>query len=133
MTGEIQLLVCGEDPQPGRRPSRSTSARNAVSNWRTSRVTSCITAGGRCSASSTTTRPVALQRAPTEDVNMPVAKVEHAHPIRLKDKTSREASAADETSTGPLGKTRTQAGSQKKRMFWSPSVVEILSGRGVRP
>jgi hypothetical protein len=64
---------------------------------------------------------------------MPVAKVEHAHPIRLKDKTSREASAADETSTGPPGKTRTQAGSQKKRMFWSPSVVEILSGRGVRP
>lgn len=33
-------------------------------------------------------------------------------PIRLKGKTSRQAGPADETSTGPPGKTRTQAGLQ---------------------
>ena len=39
-------------------PARSTSVTNAVSNWRTSRVTSCITAAGRLAAFSTTTRPL---------------------------------------------------------------------------
>ncbi len=58
MPGEIQFLILGEDPSRADPPVRSTSVRNAVSNWRTSRVTSCITAAGRLAAFSTTTRPL---------------------------------------------------------------------------
>jgi hypothetical protein len=125
MTGEVQLLVLGEDPQPGR-PARQVHPgqerrlelayfpRHLLHHSR--RQVLRIQHHHQA---------VALQRAPAEDVNLPVAKVEHAHPHQAQGQSFPPGGPADKPSAGRPGKARTPA-------RW-PACIQahyLVTGRG---